>query len=61
MNSFGAMPPETPPPSRVDRPWTSTRDVIFLGYDGVVHRGDAYRRALRLERVVSVERRHRVD
>lgn len=32
-----------PPPSRIERPWTSTRDVVFLDFDGVLHRGDAYR------------------
>ncbi len=25
------------------RPWTSTRRVLFVDYDGVLHRGDAYR------------------
>lgn len=35
--------PSEPPPSRIDRPWTSTRSVVFLDYDGVLHRGDAYR------------------
>ncbi|WP_459190556.1 HAD domain-containing protein [Ralstonia pseudosolanacearum] len=42
MNGCRAVPPE-PPPSRVDRPWTSTRAVLFLDFDGVLHRGDAYR------------------
>jgi len=32
-----------PPPSRIERPWTSTRCVVFVDYDGVLHRGDAYR------------------
>lgn len=32
-----------PPRSRIERPWTSTRDVVFLDYDGVLHRGDTYR------------------
>lgn len=40
--SFRTVPSE-PPPSRVPRPWTSSRCVVFLDYDGVLHRGDAYR------------------
>ncbi|MDO3622830.1 HAD domain-containing protein [Ralstonia pseudosolanacearum] len=35
--------PLEPPPSRIERPWTSNRLVVFLDYDGVLHRGDAFR------------------
>lgn len=35
-----------PPPSRIERPWISARNVLFVDFDGVLHRGDAFRTRL---------------
>ena len=43
MNNFSLQGSNMPTRSLVQGTWTSARGVLFLDYDGVLHRGDAYR------------------